>query len=170
MNDALEVVVTKMKIMAQLTMEVGLPSQWLAVQADVELMEQFPGAPLTWPSSSSSLRVIQQDQGFQVRFDWQPSGILPSWLYGKWHLGVVFEEQGSGEGIPALNYATPVGLMGAGPFTYTFPATSIPVTPGAPGARMIRATATMVWYSASNQPSAIAGFCDLGLFQMLPVT
>ncbi len=157
--------------MAQLTMETGLPNFAFSLRGDVEFLEQYgdPGIP----GVSPSFRILHDDQGFQVRFDWQASGWLANFLYGHWHLGVHFEQQGPGEGPAPLVQVEPNAIIGTLPQSYTFSVPSGFFGPipdlGTPGARLYRVTATITLYDglSTHGGGSLAGFCDLGLVQIL---
>ncbi len=173
--------------MADLITETALGLDILNLKGRVEFLETGINSPYKGgiPGQSPSFRIIQDDQGFRVRFRWLAYGWLAPMIQGHYHLAVHFERQGPQPSPPSVYIATPSPLP-AGTLTElgtemvediilpSFFLNVAPDTVATESSAMFRITATLVFHGDTSAvvggtphlPAPVAGFADLGLFQV----
>lgn len=168
--------------MAQLQFESNLPVWALSVQGDVRIREEggmFGGGAVppmgNFPFASPPVNILHADQKLFLNFNWKCEGFIPNFLpaNGHWHLTVLFEKMGPGEG-PSNVYKR-VPAAGEALMTTTTNTESIEIPEdvlaalapaGDVGAQVYRVVVTMIWHTPANVATPIAGFADLGLIQV----
>ena len=173
----------KTKIMAEFQIETGpLQESALTVQAEIRMREEGGLFPMftpeggkfpfgTNPFAQKPVSIIQADQELYLEFHCKAEGFLPQFLppTGHWHLTVLFEKMGPGEGPANLVFNSPNVALTTVPWSHKIvvPAgyfTGFP--PHETGANVYRIVATMVWHNAADVITPIAGFADVGMLQV----
>lgn len=112
------------------------------------------------PNDTKSNFLIQKDQDFTIRFDWNVYGEFAPFLSGgSWRCQSYFDQIGVGEFVPQINPISPVVDQGIDGGHYQQDLT-IPHGTMEPGT--YRVAASMQYIDADGKPAPITVFEDIG--------
>lgn len=112
------------------------------------------------PNDTKSNFLIQRDQGFTIRFDWNVNGEFARLLKGgTWRCMTYFDKIGIGETIPQMDPNPPVLDRGEINGHYT---QDVTIPPNTLESGVYRVAASMQYFDTENKPAPITGFRDIG--------
>ncbi len=141
--------------------ETPLPSGFFDVSDITAKVREYGGVPPT--------TVIRTNQAWDLLVEWTASGVLTSWIAGKWDMHIYLESMGPGEDLDLTDpneHEVPL-TPGPTPVTYTYhPDFKAGIVP--PGSYKL--VFTVRYIDASGRPDQMAGYWDGPIIQFYKPT